>query len=158
MSVHRRDQRWIVRWREGARQRSKSFHTKREAIEFDRWRRADAWRDSIATARGAVPLKAADEGMSFHVVEDLYGDLDHLDPNMRSGQRPIHEGLFRTIRDADAYRRQMPDADALNIGLLYDRYPLRDLTDAEIVAGEVSPTADDERHMRTIEQARGRTR
>ena len=35
MSVHRKDKRWVVRWREGGHQRSRSFTTKREAAEFD---------------------------------------------------------------------------------------------------------------------------
>jgi hypothetical protein len=36
MSVHRKDNRWVVRWRDGQRQRSRSFLTKREASVFDR--------------------------------------------------------------------------------------------------------------------------
>ncbi len=36
MSVHRKDNRWTVRWREDGRQRAKSFPTKRAATEFDR--------------------------------------------------------------------------------------------------------------------------
>lgn len=36
MSVHRKDSRWVVRWREEGSQRSRSFPTKRQAGEFDR--------------------------------------------------------------------------------------------------------------------------
>jgi hypothetical protein len=127
-----------VRWREEGRQRSRSFATKRAAVEFDRVRQRDEWRDLIAMPKGAVRLQEASTGTTFLVSEDLWdsgGDL-------RTGQRQIHSGFFRTIRDADAYRRQMPDADALTITVLYDRFPERDLTEAEIAAGEVDDSID----------------
>jgi hypothetical protein len=135
MSIHRKDNRWIVRWRSEGRHRSRSFATKREAIEFERVRQRDAWRDSVATPEGAVSATAAGEGMSFIVAEDIYEDSP-AGVELRS-QRPIHEGYFRTIREAEAYRRKMPDADALCITVLYDRFPERDLTEAEIAAGEI---------------------
>ena len=36
MSVHRKDNRWVVRWRNGDRQRSRSFSSRRAATAFDR--------------------------------------------------------------------------------------------------------------------------
>lgn len=152
MSVHRKDKRWVVRWREGDRQRSRSFTTKREAVEFDRIRQRDSWRDLIALPKGAVPAEAADTGTTFLVSEDLWNRPDTTPSFLRdlpSAQRPIHSGYFRTIREADAYRRQMPDADALSIALLYDRFPLRNLSDDEIAAREVSE-GDHERAFKAM--------
>lgn len=36
MSVHAKEGRWVVRWRQEDRQRSRAFPTRREAAEFDR--------------------------------------------------------------------------------------------------------------------------
>lgn len=36
MSTHRKDNKWVVRWREDGTNRSLSFDTKREALAFDR--------------------------------------------------------------------------------------------------------------------------
>ena len=136
MSVHRKGRRWVVRWRAEGRQRSRSFPTKREAAEYERDRRSDMLRDSIARPTGTVSMQAADRITSFLVCEDVFQNA-HLEG--RSAQRQVHDGYFTTIRDADAYRQQMPDADALRIMLSYKRYPFRDLSDAEIAAGEVGP-------------------
>ena len=35
MSVHRKDQGWVTRWREGGRQRSRAFDRKRDAVAWD---------------------------------------------------------------------------------------------------------------------------
>jgi hypothetical protein len=130
MSVHRKDNRWVVRWRDGERHRSRSFPTKREAVEFDRDRQREAWRDSAAFPAGAVSAATAGHAMTFIVAENLYEN------GKQTSQRAIHDGFFPTIALADAYRQKMPDADALAIHVLYHRYPTRDLTDEEIAAGE----------------------
>lgn len=133
MSVHRKDSRWVVRWRDtSGRQRSRSFPTKRQAVEFDRDRQRDARRDSVAMPASAVSAATAGHKMTFVVVENLYESGDEGP----TPQRPIHEGYFPTIALADAYRQQMPDADSLAIRVLYHRYPVRDLTDEEIAAGD----------------------
>lgn len=54
MSVHRKDARWVVRWRAEARQRSKSFATKREAMEFERLRQRDVLLPTTALTLAAV--------------------------------------------------------------------------------------------------------
>ena len=148
MSIHRKDSRWVVRWRKDERQRSKSFRTKREAVEFERLRQRDAWRDSVAMPDGAVSAARAATGPSFAVTEDIYED-GQSGIELRS-ERPIHEGYFLTIPEADAFRHQMPDADALNILVMYDRYVVRDLTHDEIAAGEIGPHELDERIKRLI--------
>jgi hypothetical protein len=132
VSVHRKDNRWVVRWREGERHRSRSFPTKRQAVEFDRDRQREAWRGSAAMPAGAVSAASAGHTMTFIVVEYLYETGD----GKRTSRRAIHEGYFPTIALADAYRQQMPDADALAIHVFYHRYETRDLTDEEIAAGE----------------------
>jgi hypothetical protein len=45
LSVHRKEKRWVVRWRDDDRQRSRSFPTKHEATDFDRAMRATEQRD-----------------------------------------------------------------------------------------------------------------
>jgi hypothetical protein len=132
VSVHRKGDRWVVRWRAGDRQRSHSFRTKQEAAAFDRQRQRDEWRGSIAMPEKAVTTAAANSGTSFIVCESLEGGVPGA-----IHERPIHEGFFRTIRQADRYRQQMPDADVLDIVFVEDRYPLRNLTDAEIAAGRI---------------------
>lgn len=154
MSVHRKEKRWVVRWREGEHHRSRSFPTKRQAVEFDRDRQRDAWRGSGAMPAGAVSGATAGHTMTFIVAEDLYESGDEN----RTSQRAIHDGYFPTIALADAYRQKMPDADALSIHVLYHRYPTRDLTDDEIAAGEVqlemAPGDDDwiARVMRLVDE------
>jgi hypothetical protein len=155
MSVHRKENRWVVRWRAEGRQRSKSFVTKREAVEFERACQRDDWRDGIASPQGAVSMSSAAEGASFLVCEDVYRDHPvEVMHDERSSQRQIHEGYFRSVREADAYRHKMPDADALSIVLLYDRYPLRDLSDDEIAAGTVNDSDDDKDFARRIAEQR----
>lgn len=58
------------------------------------------------------------------------------------GQRATHSGYFLTIAEADAWRREQPDADALAITVLHDLYPIRDLTSPEVASGELDPVAD----------------
>lgn len=58
------------------------------------------------------------------------------------GERAIHEGFFLAVDDADAYRQAQPDSDALAVVVVHDRYPLRDLTQAELTAGEIDPAVD----------------
>jgi hypothetical protein len=48
----------------------------------------------------------------------------------------------------------MPDADALDITLQYDRYLLRDLTEAEIAAGEIDVRENSAIVRSVIEQIR----
>jgi hypothetical protein len=155
MSVHRKDRRWVVRWRADGRQKSKSFSTKREAVEFERVCQRDAWRDSVAMPQGAVSAARADEGASFAVCEDVYSDSP-MGTKSRA-QRPIHDGYFLTIGEAESYRRQMPDADALCIVVMYDRYLVRDLTDDEIAAGEVGPNETDDRIKQAIARSKERS-
>jgi hypothetical protein len=150
VSVHRKKDRWVVRWREEGRQRSRSFRTKHEAVVFDRERQRDERRDFIAMPEGAVAAEVVDEGVSFLVMESL----EPISPTAAVPKRPIHSGFFKTIRQAEAYRRQMPDADALDITLQYDRYLLRDLTEAEIAAGEIDVRENSAIVRSVIEQIR----
>jgi hypothetical protein len=61
MSTHKKEGRWVVRWREDGRQRSLSFPTEREARAFDhaltatrqQARQAKAVREALERARQA---------------------------------------------------------------------------------------------------------
>ena len=134
MSVHKKDGRWVVRWRSDGRQRSRAFRLRRDAEQFDRDRRLDTWRDSVAAVPETVSASIADRRNTFVVSERLPSGI---------AQRPIHEGYFTMIQRAEQYRRLMPDAADLAIVLLRNRYPSRDLTDPEIAAGKVDEMIPD---------------
>jgi hypothetical protein len=136
LSVHRKDGGWIVRWRAYGRNRSRAFRTRRDAERFDRDRRRDSWRDSVAPAEGTVSAATADRRNTFIVVERMPTMAGVVD-------REIHEGYFTNVRQADRYRQSMPDADDLAIVLLRQRFRSRELTAGEIVAGKVDESLAD---------------
>ena len=133
MSVHRKADRWVVRWRSEGHQRSRTFRTKRDAVEFDRARQRDTRRDEAAAPAGTVPLATASHTMTFVVVEDLYDSSD----GERTRDRTDPRGLLSDDRargrlsPADARRRRAEDPRVL--------CPVRDQgysTEEEIAAGE----------------------
>lgn len=86
MSVHRKETRWVVRWRQEDRQRSRSFPTKRDAVDFDRAMRADERRNRDSELAGDLLARA-------RVLAD-----DHPDPLRRLAEQA------RTLAD-EADRR-----------------------------------------------------
>jgi hypothetical protein len=63
-------------------------------------------------------------------------------PELGSGQRAIHGGFFATIAEAEAYRREQPDADVLDILVLHNRFPYRNLTPEERESGALDSAHD----------------
>jgi hypothetical protein len=51
----------------------------------------------------------------------------------------------------EAYLREQPDADQLDISLLHSRYPIRDLTLDERETGELDP-AEEERNADLVKR------
>ena len=74
MSVHRKTNRWVVRWREDGRQRSKSFATEEEAKAYDERQRATDVLDDLGRRFGTdQPTSVADDDLRRSISDWLAG-------------------------------------------------------------------------------------
>jgi hypothetical protein len=90
----------------------------------------------VRVAPTGVVAHEEGEGRPSFVVAEM------TDPEIESSQRPVHDGVFLDVRAAAQYVALQPDKDTLSIVVLHSLYPIRDLTPAEIEAGELDDAAD----------------
>jgi hypothetical protein len=98
MSVTRRGDKYMVRWREEGRQRARTFDRKAEATRFDRERRVEALRGP-GRPRIGTPV-------NVRVDDDLLAWADE-----KARERGLTRAAF--IRDALDYARAMEYPDAI---------------------------------------------